>query len=645
MSGILFLLFLGIVQLSYGQRPIPQNGRQVQNPNQRVQVEARQQEGEETENGRKTLLDDSTRMVFGPTTALYFYEKDILKNSLKLYPQDTSLTNFHNYDPVSKGGWKYQDLANIGSAAQSIFYEMPTGIGARSGFHAYDIYYRAPEEKRYFDTKSPFTNMSAFFGGGNRNMLDLEFSRNINPRWNVGFDFHTIRSRKTLNPTARDDNMAEQTSYSLHTNYRTENGRYWLLANFSRMRHVVNEIGGIIPPEVDSTSLYFTHEDAKVWLRNSQARDLRQDYHFYHEYKVRDGLQVYHSFDRKKQGVSVDALLTTSDSLYFPPERLFHPDTTQNFNRFAFWKNEVGLKGTFGGFYYNAFARLRNGTIQNRFIEGDRTFQEVYLGGELIGKISEKWSLRADGEYLIPGAFRIRGFFESPWLDITYTKALYEPTAMQLRYAGNHFDWTNDFENIGLDQLKGTLKVDLKGLELRPFIELNRINKFVYFNQDRLPEQAGGEAFLLMPGLKSSMRILKKFKWDTELIYTSVSGGAADAFRIPELFINSRLYFDSPAFNDNVFIQMGLDVRYQSGYLADSYWVSHQQFYLQDEFDVYAYPVVDFFLNFRINRTRVLLKYNHLNSRFMNRDGYFVTPGYTGYKSFLDLGITWYLFD
>lgn len=644
--GICVLIFLGISLPSLAQRPLPQNGRQVQNPNQRVQREALQQASEEElENGRRTLLDDSTRMVFGPTTALFFYEKDIKRNSLTLYPQDTSLTNFHNYDPVAKGGWKYQDLGNIGSAAQPIFYEIPDMIGTRSGFHAYDIYYHSPETRKYFDTKSPFTNMSAFFGGGNRNMLDIEFARNVNPRWNVGFEFHTIKARKTLNPNARDDNMVEQTSYSFHTNYRSENGRYWLLGNFSRMKHLVNEIGGIIPPEIDSNSVYFTYEDAKVWLRNSQARDLRQDYHVYHEYKVRDGLQIYHVFDRKKQEVNFDALLNTTDSLFYPSTRFVNPDTTTNSNNFAEWRNEFGFKGTFGGFYYNAFAKFRNGRMRNPNFEENLTFNEVFIGGELIGKISEKWSLSAEGEYLIPGAFRIHGVFQSPWLDAEYTKALYKPTSLQQQYFGNHFIWNNDFDNTGVDRIKGTLKIDFGKIKIRPSLTINRVNNYVFFNEERVPEQAAGEAYMLMPGILTAIRIGEKFQWDTEVVFTSVSGEAADAFRIPEIFANSRFYFDSPAFNDNVYVQLGLDVRYHSGFFADAYWPSHQQFYLQNRFDVYAYPVVDVFLNFRINRTRVLLKYNHLNAGLMNREGYFVTPDYTGIKSFIDLGITWYLFD
>ena len=640
LSLFLFLTLCEVHSL-YAQRPIGTN------PNQARNRELVNQEGEEEElEGRRTLLDDSTKQVYGPKTSLYYFEKDIKRNNLILYPQDTSLTNFHNYDPVSKSGWKYQDLGNIGSATKSVYYQIPEVIGTRSGYSAYDLYYQSPENKKYFDTKSPFTEMSAFFGGGNRNMLDIAFARNINPRWNVGFDFHTIKARKTLNPVARDDNMVEQTSYSLHTNYRSENGKYWFLGNFSRMRHKVNEIGGIIPPEIDSTSVYFTYEDAKVWLRNTQARDLRQDYHFYHEYKVEDGLQIYHVFDRRSQDMTFETNLLTDDSNYFPSARLNDQDTiARNFNEFKEFRNEVGFKGTFGGFFYNAYGKFRTGRMKNEFFDGDDKFNEVYLGGQLIGKISDKWSLTADGEYLLPGAYRLHGVFVSPWLEVEYTKALYKPTSVQQIYRGNFYQWENDFDNTGVDQVKGTVILNFDKIRLRPSLTINRVNNYIYFNEDRVADQNSGEAFMLMPGLIANFQIGKKFRWDNELIFTQVTGAGSDAFRIPKFYANSKFYFDSPAFNENVFIQMGIDFRYKSDYYADAYFASTQQFNIQNDFNIYAYPVVDVFLNFRINRTRVLFKYNHLNAGMMQQEGYFVTPDYTGYKSFLDLGITWYLFD
>jgi len=644
--GLFLVLIFASIQLSHAQRPIPKTTRPTTNTNQNPNQNREIQEGEEQElEGRRTLLDDSTKMVYGPNTSLHFFEKDIKRNRLQVFPQDTVLNNFHNYDPVAKSGWKYQDLGNIGSATTPIFYQIPEVIGTRSGYSAYDLYYNPPEDRKYFDTKSPFTNMSAFFGGGNRNMLDIEFARNINPRWNVGLEFHTIRSKKTLNPVARDDNMVEQNSYSLHTNYRSENGKYWFLGNFSRMSHSVNEIGGIIPPEIDSTSLYFTYEDAKVWLRYTQARDLRQDYHFYHEYKVKDGLQLYHVFDRKNQDLVFEADMSTSDSLYYPIDGISARDTAQNKNYFSEWKNEVGFKGTFGGFYYNAHAKFRSGKMKNPRFDSDETFNEFFVGGELIGKITEKWMVSADGEYLLPGAFRVHGLFSSPWLDAEYTKALYKPTSMQQEYKGYFLNWSNEFDNIGVDQIKGTLKFDFKKIHIRPSLTLSRINNYVYFDEDKKAAQAVGEAFMLQPGLIANFQIGKKFRWDNELIFTEVTGEGADPFRIPAFYANSKIYFDSPLFDENVYVQIGLDIRYHSDYNANAYFTATQQYYLQNDFNVYAYPVADIFLDFRINRTRVLFKYNHLNSGLMRQQGYFVTPDYTGYKSFIDLGITWYLFD
>ncbi|WP_375583097.1 putative porin [Cyclobacterium xiamenense] len=609
---------------------------------------------EESNTPNRGLLDDSTKMVYGPNTSQYFYEKYVRNNRFKKVALDTSLTGFHNYEPVADTWYTYQDLGNLGTAARPIFYEVPLQIGRTSGFHAYDLYYHSPDSIRYFDTKSPHTHIAAFFGGGNRNKLDVEFVRNIQPNWNVGFAYRTIRARKTLNPTRRDDNNVVNDSYEFHTNYVSPNGKYRLLASFSRMKHNVNEQGGIIPPDVDTTSLYFTYEDSKVWLRNSRARDLRQGYHLYQQFEIVKGWQVYQVFDKKKQEVTFFSNLRTTDADFFNENRfnssdssLVHskPDTTNNHNHYSEWKNEFGFKGDLGPVYYNAYIKLRTGRMASRFFSENNSFTELFLGGALRGEINENWIFEAEGEYLIPDGYRISGLFISPYLDVRYTKALYKPTLAQERYAGNHYRWINDFSNIGVDQIRGTIKVDLGRSVLRPNLTVNRINNYVFYNEEQVPEQAGSEAFMVIPGFSGDLVLSGKFHWESDVRYTLVTGGAADAFRIPEWFINSRIYFDGPLFDENVYVQIGLEGRYRSGNYAPAYMPATQQFHLQNEFNVYAYPVADAFLNFRINRTRVLFRYNHLNAGFMENDGYFITPGYTGLKNMLDLGISWYFFD
>ncbi|MCU0400235.1 MAG: putative porin [Algoriphagus sp.] len=134
-----------ISQNLFAQRPIPQVG--TGNPAGARQGRQVVEQEEEVTEGRRTLLDDSTKQVYGPKTTLYFYEKNIKRNRLQLIEQDTLLNNFHNYDPVAKSTWKYQDLGNIGSAAKPVFYTLPEQIGLTSGFHAYDIYFRDPSKE------------------------------------------------------------------------------------------------------------------------------------------------------------------------------------------------------------------------------------------------------------------------------------------------------------------------------------------------------------------------------------------------------------------------------------------------------------------------------------------------------------------
>jgi hypothetical protein len=653
----LLLFWLVLIQSFSAMAQIPRN-LPIRRPPSSNQGQGRQlPPGSGTEGGaRKKLIDDSTKMVYGPKTTLYFFEDDVKKNRIQKYEVDTLLDNFHYYEPNAKSGWKYQDLGNIGGASLPIFPVIPTTIGTTSGFHVYDLYHHYPEQNKYYDTKSPYTNMAAFFGGGNRNMLDIDFARNVNPNWNLGLNFHTIKARKTLNPNARDDHFADQTSYSLHTNFKSKNEKYLLLFAFSRMRHLVREQGGIIPQSVDSTSLPFAYQDAKVWLRNSRAIDLRQDLRLYHQYELVKGLQVYHVIDKDKQSVQFLSNLGSSDGAFFeyydqrnypsaPRPPFFRNDSTRNSTHFSAWTNEAGLKGDLGLFYFNAFTKFRRGRLTGFYFDKEYSFNELYVGGNLRGDLNDKWSFEADVEYLLPGAFKLQSKFISPFLEGTYTKSLYKPTAMQQLYMGNHHQWENDFSNIGTDEIKGFIKADFSLFKFRPGITLSRINNWVYFNEFQQADQAEGQIFLLMPNLNASFNVAKKMFWETEIIYTLKSGDAAEFIRIPNVFVNARIYYESPLFEENLFVQIGLNGRYRSDNFAHAYSPAIQQFYLQNQFNVYAYPVVDLFINARINRTKILFRYNHLNQNLMNRPGYFVTPDYTGLQRKFDIGISWPLFD
>src|SRR5690606_22480913 len=101
-----------------------------------------------------------------------------------LHPIDTAITNFHrNASFVAMYNYLYQDLGNIGTAIRPIYYQPPAQTGVRPGFDVYNLYWDT-EQVRYYDTKSPYTNMKLVLGGKGRSITRATYSRNINPHWN-----------------------------------------------------------------------------------------------------------------------------------------------------------------------------------------------------------------------------------------------------------------------------------------------------------------------------------------------------------------------------------------------------------------------------------------------------------------------------
>lgn len=104
------------------------------------------------------VIDDTTKQVYGPKTSRFYYESDVFLNRMTYHPIDTVIRNFHKYTYIAWHNNLYQDLGNIGTSITPIFYQTPSLIGATSGFNSYNLYWD-DEQMRYFDTKSPYSNI------------------------------------------------------------------------------------------------------------------------------------------------------------------------------------------------------------------------------------------------------------------------------------------------------------------------------------------------------------------------------------------------------------------------------------------------------------------------------------------------------
>jgi hypothetical protein len=76
------------------------------------------------------------------------------------------------------------------------------------------------------------------------------------------------------------------------------------------------------------------------------------------------------------------------------------------------------------------------------------------------------------------------------------------------------------------------------------------------------------------------------------------------------------------------------------------------QFYLQNNFLLNDYILIDLFINVKIRNARLFARMNQINSFFgtnapniISSSGYYISPGYVAPSNFLTFGVTWMLFD
>ena len=224
---------------------------------------------------------------------------------------------------------------------------------------------------------------------------------------------------------------------------------------------------------------------------------------------------------------------------------------------------------------------------------------------------------------------------------------------MYQAYRGSHDVWNENFSPVDVTQLNGYIFFRSKALLLSPGVTFTRLNNYVYFDEDPTrqqhvyPQQSTGSQVITSPELRFTLTFLRHVTLGGQAIYTSLLENANNAISVPDLFVNGQLAYQNIFFNGNLDMQAGFDVHWQSDYTALNYDPVIQQFYLQypqGAFQSKAFPIVDVFLNAKIKRGRIFVKYTNLVQAFTG-EGYFPTPYYPGQSNVIDFGFDWSFYD
>ncbi len=600
------------------------------------------------------IVDDSTKQIYGPKTTKFITEAIILNNSGDYQVVDTSIYLMERQSIVDRSARELQNLGVIGTPLFSVFHSPAKAIGRSSGYNGYTRFAYQPEEIKFYDTKSPFFDLFAMIGGGNRNIIGVDFSRNISPNWNAGFNYKRFTVDKQLAPNGQGDRQVESASFAGYTHYKNQKIPYQIMLQYTQLDHNAVELGGVrYLTENQLRSELFEFDNALLRLDEATTNVKESRIHLYQDYQLANAFQLYHILDRRTEENTFKDFAGGASANYDPyslttyPNFFIDEDSTYQRSNFNAFSNEAGIKGEIASVFYRSYLRVRWVDFTYNFLDPGVEKLEQYLGGYVRFKWRDKFAIEGDAEYLRGGEYSFNGSLNSNHINMSYRSTRAAVPFIYRRYFGNHHEWSNSFNPVFANQLKGDIKFTYKFLELIPSVDFTSYQNYLYFDEQRQPQQIGGTFLISKLGGQTNFRFLNKkgegWHFENTFYFTNVAGDDASLIRIPQLFYNGRIFWRGNWFQDLVPFEIGVDTHARSAYFANTYAPEIQQFYVQNEYEIESYYKADLFINMRLDNFFLSLKWTHIDQP--TDGGYFASPFYPGQPRVLDLIVKWRFFD
>ncbi len=450
---------------------------------------------------RAQIVDDSTKVLYGPKTTRVIYEADVLRDSTAGLPIDTTLTRWPQARFWFHDSTFQQDLGTVGSASRPLLYQPNLQLGARLGRNVFDKYARDAAQVPYYDSRSPYSFFRVVQSTSGEQVFEISYSRSLKKNFSVGAAYERIASNKILASTSSAVSgvgLVEHANLLFFTRYQTEDNRYHLLANINSSSHRAVEQGGVWPLDAEkrdtlahtANSGYpgnlFNYASERVYLTGAQNTEDRQQFHLFQSYRLLGrGLTVYHVLDARRQynGYSDTAIPydVTTGNLQFYPTVLRTRNITLDRADYKQLENTVGLLGHTSALEYRVYGRLRDGLLISRTNDTSsirpttptglrtpstaltrllpiRSYTELFVGGTIAFNYHTIYAVEVAGEVKSPGLsqlkagplnairsgeYWLRGTVRTGPLSGEVLLSSYVPTLTQQEFAGNHYEWHN----------------------------------------------------------------------------------------------------------------------------------------------------------------------------------------------------------
>lgn len=589
-------------------------------------------------------------------------------------PVDTAIVSYPDNNPVNNYSIANAWNGNLGSPLQSKIYFDRTHHTSTMFSDAYEAYLIAPDNVRFFNTKTPYSKLvyhSALPRYHEQDYLRALLAMNVNRYLNLGALTNLIYARgQYANQAARTLNAGFFGSYS---------GRQYsfnALVMFNNFRNMENgglkDINYILNPRSYNGTIKTYNIPTKLdgsmsWYRNNI-------FYFHQKYSL--------GFNRETKLPGTDSVVTdfipvTSfvHTIKFEGVRrrfveknidtVFYANTYYNNNHTIDSLHYYSLRNTLAVTLEEKFNRklkfglaayieheLRRYEIISDSITRHAYYNNHLLAGAIISKNEGrfiKYNAHAKvfllgtcmGEFEVGGnilgEFRIRK--DTVQIHAGAYFSNYSADNLVLEYYSNHFQWKNKFRNTLTFKAHG--RIELPKRHISAGFNMANITQPIYFGKQATPQQYDGNVQILAVDLQANLHAWK-MHLDTKAVLQISSN--ADAIPLPLFSFYSSFYYLDKFFHV-LTMQAGMSCRYHTAYYAPAYMPATGQFYTQDQTRIGNYPEMNVFLNFHLKRVRFYLQYANWNSALFGGQRYFAIPDYPLNPGTLQFGFSWTFYD
>lgn len=610
------------------------------------------------------LSDEATEKAADTIATVDMYKIITLERDTTIV--DTALTIDKEYitNYLRKDNFGLLAMANDGQSYNTLDYGLVKyDPFPQFGFSAKHFAYMQVEDIKYYNVATPYTDLMYRSTQSQGQILDAFATLNTSENLNLFVGYKGLKSiGKYINSISSNGN------FRIGGSYNTTGNRYLLRFHFTGQDFSNEENGGIVSSDdfESGNDTFKQRERLDVYFKDAKSSMKGNRYFIDQNFRLSkdnpNGIVIHHQFNYENK--FFEYLQPTRSSRFGAA----YTSTINNKTRYNRMYNMIGA-GYFNEkighveFYvedYNYNYFYRTVILSNDFstLVPNSLNDRINTYGAKYAYQKGKWN----GTALVSNSITDQSLAN---IDLKASYKYNEQTSVSARYQKMNklpdlnyqlyqsdykaYNWFNTFKNEKINNFEFEGKTKWLDASLQYTILTDKL----YFDNtgtasadmDTIyskPVQYGKTINYL------SLKAHNDFKFwklglDNTVLYQNVQQ-SDNVLNVPSFITRNTLYYTDKLFKKALQIQTGFTFQYFTKYYANGYNPLIGEFYVQERKKIGGFPMVDFFLNAKIQEFRVFLRAEHFNSSFTGNN-FYSAPDYP-YRDFtFRFGIIWDFFS